>query len=268
MTRPDDSARFEPRETWQLPTAWIGRQVLVFDRLDSTNTQAMRLADDVAAEGVALLADEQVRGRGQHGRTWLAAPRSCVLLSVLLYPPAPLARPVILTAWAATAVCQVVRELTGRSPRIKWPNDVLVDGRKVCGILIEQSHTGRGPATVAGIGLNVTPSHDDFSAAELPEATSLTALGAAGLDTYTVTRRVLTALDDLYTRLREGDRVGLEGRWRAFLGLTGQTVEVELIDGTCAGRLVALGMEGVVVQQTNGAVRALLPESVLHIRQL
>lgn len=264
---PPDATSVATREVWELPTTWIGRQVLVFDQLDSTNTRALRLGDDPASEGIALLADEQVQGRGQHGRQWLAPPRSCVLLSVLLYPPAGLARPVILTAWAATAVCLVVHELTGQVPQIKWPNDVLVDGKKVCGILIEQSHTERGPATVAGIGLNVTQSRETFLAADLPDATSLTALGGVGLDTHGVARRLLASLDDLYTRLVDGDIAAVEGRWREFLGLTGQAVEVELLDAGCTGRVLAVGFEGIVVHETNGAFRALLPESVLHIRQ-
>ena len=86
--------------------------------------------------------------------SWLAAPGASVLLSVLLFPPPPLRRPSILTAWAAVAVCKIIQKLVGCAARIKWPNDILLGGRKVCGILIEQ---GRG--TVAGIGLNVRQSN-------------------------------------------------------------------------------------------------------------
>ena len=127
-----------PRDIWHFDTRRLGRCVLVFDRLDSTSNVAAALAGSADGDGLAVLADEQTGGRGQHGRTWTCPAGSGVLLSVLLFPPAPLRRAAILTAWAAVSVCETVLELTGLEARIKWPNDVLVRGRKVCGILIEQ----------------------------------------------------------------------------------------------------------------------------------
>src|SRR5262249_54044911 len=84
------SALSQPREEWTLDTRRLGRRVLVFDRLDSTNNLAANLADDPSNDGLAILADEQTAGRGQHGRTWLAASGQSVLLSVILSPPAQL----------------------------------------------------------------------------------------------------------------------------------------------------------------------------------
>jgi BirA family biotin operon repressor/biotin-[acetyl-CoA-carboxylase] ligase len=146
-----------PREEWRLDTLHLGRRVLVFHRLDSTNSRAALLAEDRANTGVAVLAEAQTSGRGQHGHTWLCQPGAGVLLSLLLFPPPALRRPAILTAWAAVSVCELVFQAAGLQARIKWPNDVLVRGRKVCGILIEQA---RG--TVVGIGLNVNQSAEDF----------------------------------------------------------------------------------------------------------
>src|SRR5260370_31766746 len=139
-----------PREEWHLSTVHIGRRVLVYDRVDSTNSVAASLAGDPANAGVVVLANEQTAGRGQYGRHWECPSRAGVLLSVLLFPPPLLNRPAILTAWAAVSVCETVRQITGLPARIKWPNDVLLRGKKVFGILIEQ-----GLATVAGTGLTV-----------------------------------------------------------------------------------------------------------------
>ena len=144
---------FAACETWILNTRRLARRVLVFDRIDSTNSRLMELAGQPESDGLAFLADEQSAGRGQHGRRWLAPPRSSVLLSILLYPDEAINRPALLTAWAAVCVADVFRRLSGIAPTIKWPNDVLVRGRKVCGILIEQSRQGKTPATVVGIGL-------------------------------------------------------------------------------------------------------------------
>lgn len=257
---------FAVRQVWELGNRHVGRRVLVFDRIDSTNTRALELAGQPDSDGLALLADEQVAGRGQHGRVWQAPPRSSVLLSVLLYPPEHLNRPALLTAWAAVSVCDVVQAMTGAQPRIKWPNDVLLNERKVCGILIEQSRQGSRTATVAGIGLNVNQREADFAAAGLSEATSLAAMGAAGHDTHAVARRLLEALDAEYGRLAEGDRGTLEARWQRWLDLLGKDVIVEGTDGLHEGRLLECALDGLVLQRADGSIARLLPEAVLHLR--
>src|SRR5215467_12906817 len=104
----------------------IGRRVLLYDRVESTNSLALELAGDPTSDGLVLVTREQTAGRGQHGRTWLSPAGSSALLSAILFPPPPLRRPAILTAWAAVSVCQTVRETTGLEPRIKWPNDVFL----------------------------------------------------------------------------------------------------------------------------------------------
>ncbi len=249
----------EPRETWELPLRRLGRHVLVFQRLDSTNNVAAELADDPSSEGLAVLAEEQTAGRGQHGRTWLAAPSSSVLLSLVLFPPPNLRRPAILTAWAAVAVCTLIQKSIGRQARIKWPNDVYLAGKKVCGILIEQ---GRG--TVVGIGLNVQQRPEDFARADLPEATSLGIHAPGPLETADIARCLLEQLDSDYDLLRNGDLNTLEALWKWHLGLLGRTVRVECPDRTLEGRLLELGFDGVQLQTGEGML-CLPPERVQHI---
>jgi BirA family biotin operon repressor/biotin-[acetyl-CoA-carboxylase] ligase len=256
---------FPIRELWHLETRRLGRRVLVFDRVDSTNSLAPSFAGEADADGLALLADEQSAGRGQHGRTWLAPPRSSVLLSVLLYPPGHLCRPAVLTAWAAVAVCEVVRRLTGLDPCIKWPNDVLVHGKKICGILIEQSQHGGAPATVAGLGLNVAQSADQLLAAGLPLATSLKVCGWAPADTHAAARLLLMLLDEGYDRLCQGDQKALETRWNQHIGLLGQDVTAECADGVRRGRLLEMAFDGILLDQPDNGPVMLAPEMILHL---
>jgi BirA family biotin operon repressor/biotin-[acetyl-CoA-carboxylase] ligase len=251
-------------EVWHLDTRRLGRQVLVFERVESTNDVAAALAGD-RGEGVVVLADEQSAGRGQYGRSWLAPPRSSVLLSVLLMPPPPLSRPAVLTAWAAVAVCSVVEDLVGLAPRIKWPNDVLLQGRKVCGILIEQGGGARQPATVAGIGLNVGQGAAELLAAGLPEATSLSQCTARPLATHTVARQLICRLDEDYDRLCGGDLAGLEECWRRYLDLLGRSVRAECHGGTYNGRLRELSFAGLALERVGTAPLLLQPETVLHL---
>lgn len=250
-----------PTQEWTLPTRRLGRRVLVFDRVESTNDVAAALAED----GLAVLADEQTRGRGQYGRTWQAAPRSSVLLSVLLFPPPPLRRPALLTAWATVAVCTTVRELIGTSARIKWPNDVLLRERKVCGILLETADSPNGPQCVVGIGLNLSQTAADFAAGGLPQATSLGQFRSEPLDTHEVARHLLRRLDDDYHRLCRGDSATLEANWRHHLDLLGQLVRAECADGDRYGRLVGLSLEGVELERPGATRLRLQPEQVKHL---
>ncbi len=249
-----------PREEWHLPVHRLGRRVLVYDRLDSTNSRAAQLAVDPANDGVAVLAEEQTAGRGQHGRDWLAAPGASVLLSLLLFPAPPLRRPSILTAWAAVAVCRTIQKLVGSAARIKWPNDILLGGRKVCGILIEQ---GRG--TVAGIGLNVRQSEQDFHDAGLLEATSLSSQATQPLDTAAVARQLIAQLDEDFNDLLGGNLTALEASWQKHLGLVGQEVRLECLDGWHAGRLLEVGLARLLLETSPGNRLSLAPESVLHL---
>ncbi len=257
----------QPRDVWDFPNRSVGRKVLGFDRVDSTNNLAATLAGQPESDGLALLADEQTAGRGQHGRTWVAPARSSVLLSVLLFPPPELRRPVLLTAWAAVAVCEIVRETTGIQPRIKWPNDVFLRGRKGCGILIEQSQQGSAQAVVAGIGLNVTQTEEQLAAAGLPLATSLQAAGAAHADRDDVARALLARLNEEYEQLCRGERVVLEACWKWHLGLLGRDVYAECADGVRQGRLLEMGFDGIVVDSSHSGTVVLPPEAILHLER-
>jgi BirA family transcriptional regulator, biotin operon repressor / biotin---[acetyl-CoA-carboxylase] ligase len=250
----------QPREEWHLDTRRLGRRVYVYERTDSTNDRAAELAGDPAHDGVAVLADEQTAGRGQYGRTWLAAPRESVLLSVLLLPPPPLRRPAVLTAWAAVSVCTLVHEAVGLPARIKWPNDVLLRDRKVCGILIEQA-----AGTVVGIGLNVRQSAAQFARAGLPLATSLAQFTATPLDTHALAKQLLRRLDEGYDRLCRGELATLEAGWKVHLGLLGKQVAAECRDGIHQGRLRELTFDAVELERPGAPPLVLPPERVQHL---
>jgi BirA family biotin operon repressor/biotin-[acetyl-CoA-carboxylase] ligase len=249
----------KPREEWHLETARLGRRVLVFDQLDSTNTFALGLADDPANEGVVILADEQTSGRGQHGRSWSCPAGSGVLMSVLLFPCPTLRRPAVLTAWTAVSVCELVASAAGLEPAIKWPNDVLVDGRKLCGILIEQT---RG--AVVGIGLNVNQPAECF-VGPLGQGTSLALLTGSQRDTHEVARQLVRIMDAEYVQLTGGNLESLQDRWRLRLGLQGEMVVVETAAGCTRGRLEGLSLDRVGIESSDGSPRSWAPEAVLHL---
>jgi BirA family biotin operon repressor/biotin-[acetyl-CoA-carboxylase] ligase len=234
--------------------------VLHFASLDSTNTFALTHAGDPANDGLAILADEQTAGRGQHGRSWACPGGSGVLLSLLLFPPPALRRPAILTAWAAVSVCELILEQTGLQAKIKWPNDVLIQGRKVCGILIEQAG-----GTVVGIGLNVNQPAEHFAQAGLTQAASLAVFQNQQRDCRQVARRLIERLDGEYDVMCGGDLAALEGCWKSLIGLLGQQVVVETTSGVQQGRLCDVTFEAVEIVSATGATLRFAPESVKHL---
>lgn len=258
-----------PRKTLSFDTLHVGRRVLVYDSVDSTNTRAAELArSEPDADGDVLIADQQTAGRGQYGRVWQSRVGSSLLMSVVLRPPVELRRPVILTAWAAVAVADAVLALSGAQAGIKWPNDLLVRGKKVCGILIEQIGTGSELTTIAGIGLNLNQTAAEFAQANLPSATSLGILSGKPIDPQTAIETVIRKLDFEYARLLAGERVAVEADWKWRVGLLGRQVRIEHRDGELTeGRLRDMAFDGLEVETPDGYVRVVAPESVSHICQ-
>jgi BirA family biotin operon repressor/biotin-[acetyl-CoA-carboxylase] ligase len=251
-----------PREEWHFQTDRIGRRVLVFDQVESTNTLAAELAaSDQSIDGLVIIAEHQTAGRGRFGRVWQARPGCSLLMSVVLTPPVELRRASILTAWAAVAVGEAILDLTGLQARIKWPNDLLIRGKKVCGILIEQSR-----AVIVGIGLNLNQTAADFEAAGLPDATSLVILGGQDSPRRAAAAAAARHLDREYQRLLGGERIAVEADWKWRTGLLGRHVLVELTDGgTMAGRMMDMSFDGLEIDTGGGRLQRIIPESVGHV---
>ena len=241
----------------------IGQQIHFFRELSSTNDLAAEWGVDRRHHGTVIVADQQSAGRGQHGRVWQASPGSSLLCSVIVVPPPQLLRPVILTAWVAVSLRSLVHDLVGIPARIKWPNDLLVHGKKLSGILIEQ----RG-ATIVGFGVNLTQSATDFADAGLPEATSLQILGGQRYDREDVLDRLLSALDQSYAGLLKGDYASLEQDWNDGVGMVGHDVRIEAYDGSVIlGRLRELTFQGLTLEDELGT-RVVAPETVRQLMLL
>jgi BirA family transcriptional regulator, biotin operon repressor / biotin---[acetyl-CoA-carboxylase] ligase len=259
-------SRASPIE-WTLDTRHLGRRALVYPQLDSTNSLALSLGNEPANHGLVVLAHEQTAGRGQYGRTWQAPAGSSVLMTVLLFPPPPLRRPAVLTAWAAVAVSEVILQITGLEAKIKWPNDVYLEGKKVCGILIEQRNGGAELtlATAVGIGLNVRQPASFFEQAGLTLGGSLLSVAGREFDHDVVARQLIRRLDDDYARLADGDFGTLEAIWKQRLQLLGREVTVETGTARHHGRLRAVTFDAVELEAGQLQPLRLTPEAVRQI---
>jgi BirA family transcriptional regulator, biotin operon repressor / biotin---[acetyl-CoA-carboxylase] ligase len=264
----DEQQKLDSHSSFRIPHSSFVKRILEFDIVSSTNSIALDLADDPANHGLVVLTREQTAGRGQYGRSWMAPAGSSVLLSILLFPPPALRRPALLTAWAAVSVCDLCRQLTGLHPRIKWPNDVLIQDRKVCGILIEQRAAGPDKVSaVVGIGLNVNQNAAVFAEAGLAEAASLAVFTNHQIDCRCVAEDLLQGLDREYQHLAQGDLGSLESRWKQYFGLCGLPVSVTGVKETIEGRLVDLSFAGLELE-VQGETICLQPEAVRQVTRV
>lgn len=154
---------------------WRGQGDVIFHaETGSTNDDARQLARAGAAHGTVVLADAQRHGRGRRGTAWVSSPQRNLLCSVVLRPPIPLEKWPRLTHACALAICESLQSVSDLPPpQIKWPNDVYLSGRKVCGILVESAMDPQGGFAVAGVGVNLNLTEDDFPADLRATATSV-----------------------------------------------------------------------------------------------
>jgi BirA family transcriptional regulator, biotin operon repressor / biotin---[acetyl-CoA-carboxylase] ligase len=224
-----------------------------------TSTNDIALSQSL---GTVVMADEQIAGRGQFGRSWQAPPGTAIQLSLTIDPPAEFRRPVILTAWVAVAVAETIHQFAEIHPRIKWPNDVLLRDCKVAGILIEQK-----TLTVVGVGMNVNQSAAQFAAAGLPDAGSLASICGKRFDREEIARRLVLNLDAQYSGLLESGGSSLEARWAELVGLVHHPVTAERRDGSLVhGRVLELNFDRVLLKDDAGKIIELVPEAVRHLR--
>lgn len=167
VSAPDVMDAAELKSIWK--PKWVGCEILYFDSIDSTNTKAQELAEKGYPSGTLVVADKQVAGKGRRGRNW-ESPSGCgIFMTLMLKPDINPNNASMLTLVSALAVAKALADITGKDAKIKWPNDIVIDGRKVCGILTEMSaQFDYINNIVIGIGINVNNS-------SFPEEISATA---------------------------------------------------------------------------------------------
>jgi BirA family biotin operon repressor/biotin-[acetyl-CoA-carboxylase] ligase len=232
-------------------TRVIGRDIRVFQQTTSTNDVVEKLARDGVKEGVVVFAEAQTRGRGRLGRTWLSPARKGLWFSVLLRPPLRPGAITQVTIAAATALVRAIRRHTGLVAEIKWPNDVLVQGRKVAGVLTELSaELDRVHHVVLGIGVDVNVAAGEFPAELRRTATSLQIETKQPVDRAALAVEVLRALDDDYQRLRRGEFGAVAAEWERACSTLGRDVLIRVGDREVRGRAESLDPDGALLVRT------------------
>jgi BirA family biotin operon repressor/biotin-[acetyl-CoA-carboxylase] ligase len=245
----------------------IGRHIIHYFRTDSTNGVALKLAAEGAEHGTVVVAEEQTAGRGRLGRVWFSEKSSGIYTSIILRPPlAPSAAPV-LTLMAGLAAQKAVSAITGLAVDIRWPNDLLMNGKKVCGILTEMSaEVDRLHVVVLGIGINVNHS---LMPTELENiATSLRMEAHRGISRVQVIVTLLREIERHYQLLLKSGNKAITERWEAASTFAhGKRVRVVTATGEALATTTGVESSGALkIQFDDGRAESLVAGEVVEVK--
>ncbi|ETT53244.1 BirA family transcriptional regulator, biotin operon repressor / biotin-[acetyl-CoA-carboxylase] ligase [Paenibacillus sp. CF095] len=242
-----------------LNTTVFGRKAVLLTSTLSTQGDVLKLAEKGQAEGAVVIAEEQTGGRGRFGRQWFSPPGKGIWMSVLLRPDLPLQHTPQLTLLTGVAVCRAVRACSGADAGIKWPNDLLIDGRKVCGILLEstvEDHEVR--YCIAGIGVDVNFDPEDYPEDLTTIATSLKMETGQSVDRTKLTAAILTELEQLYYLYQKEGFGVISALWEALSVSMNREITVTNPHGVIEGKAIGLDPSGALIVEKHDGEHTLI----------
>ncbi|MEI6194010.1 MAG: biotin--[acetyl-CoA-carboxylase] ligase [Verrucomicrobiota bacterium] len=232
-------------------TKVIGRDIQVFEETTSTNDVMEKLARDGVKEGAVVFAESQTKGRGRLGRKWISPERKGLWFSVLLRPDLRPQEATQLTVASATALRRAIAAETGLQPEIKWPNDILIDGKKVAGILTELSaEVDRVKHIILGMGVDVNQDASELPLELRKTATSLKIERGEMISRAELAVAILRALDEDYARICGGKFTAVADEWESHCATIGKNVTVLIGDRKIRGRAESLDDDGALLVRT------------------
>jgi len=232
-------------------TEVVGRDIRLFERTTSTNDVIEKLARDGVKEGAVVFAESQSKGRGRLGRNWISPARKGLWFSVLLRPDLRPQETTQLTVAAATALRRAIHDQTGLRPEIKWPNDILIHGRKTAGILTELSaELDHVKYVILGIGVDVNQSASELPAELRKGVTSLKIELGKPVSRPELATAILRELDQDYARVCVGQFAAVADEWEEHCTTIGRNVAIHIGDRRVQGRAESLDEDGALLLRT------------------
>ncbi len=251
--RPDRVAAEEIQN--ELETESFGRNIRYEPVAKSTQILAHQWARAGAVEGSLVIADEQQEGKGRLGRTWHSPPRTGIWMSLILRPSIPLQQASHLTLLASVGVCMAIRKQTNLPITIKWPNDLLLHGKKVCGILTElRGDQDRINYVILGMGLNVNQTEEDFPVDLREIATSLAVEGGKKYSRANLIAQIMQELEEYYRLYLKGGFDPIREKWESLSNLMGKSITARTPQTTVVGIAERLHSDGSLLVRSGGEV--------------
>ncbi|MGX2960208.1 biotin--[acetyl-CoA-carboxylase] ligase [Peribacillus sp. JNUCC 23] len=231
-----------------LQTTTFGQNIHYEESVDSTQKIANRLANGGAAEGTIVIAEEQTLGKGRLSRNWHSPKFTGIWMSLILRPKIPFHEAPQLTLLAAVAVAQAIEDVTDLSPEIKWPNDLLIKGKKMTGILTElQAESDRIHSVIVGIGVNVNQKLSDFPEELQNTATSLFIESGKSISRSTLIQQILRNMEKLYSTYLKHGFNPVKLLWESYAVSLGKELKATTVNETIIGKALGITDSGVLL---------------------
>lgn len=227
----------------------FGKKIYAFESIDSTSKCARTLAGDMTPEGTVIIADHQTAGRGRLGRLWIANPGENLTFSLVLRPGIAAEGLNLLPLLTAVAVTQAITKFAKLKPECKWPNDLLLDGKKVGGILLESTQQQNGlDFVIAGIGINVNQVSFPLEIAD--RATSLRCAAGKTIEREGLLRCILEHFEQLYLAARSDELRSIPQIWLSHAPMIGRLIDVTSNGSVLTGRALGIAPDGGLILET------------------
>ena len=250
--------------SYGLKTELVGKLILSYETVASTNDVAYDLAKKGSSEGTVIVSEGQTRGKGRLGRSWTSPKGKGIYLSIILRPTHPPQTIPKLTLFVALSAARAIRTVAGLTAQMRWPNDLLLDGKKVSGVLTEMSaEQDRVHFVIVGIGINVNADADSLP----PEATSLKIEKGEAISRVSLVRSLLEEFDTLYKSFREGKSDEAMEECRKLSAVLGTHVTVEQVNGRKEGYALDIDEEGaLLLRRDDGLTERILSGDLVKLR--
>lgn len=248
-----------------LKTATYGRNVTYYETCSTTQTIAHDDAQNGAPDGTLIIAEEQIAGKGRLARPWSSVARKGIWMSLIIRPSLMPQQAPQMTLVAAVAIVRAIEEVVKIEATIKWPNDIMIKGKKITGILTElQSDPDRVKAIIIGIGMNINHDKDDFPEEIQPIATSLKLESGETIDRSRLISEILGFLE-LYTHMYEKHGFGpIKLLWEGYSNTAGKRIKAVMLNETIEGVALGISEDGLLeVKRDDGTIRGIYSADII-----
>lgn len=262
ISTPDRLLPFEIQD--RLNTKILGKKIYYYDLIDSTMDMAMNLALEGESEGTVVCAEGQIKGRGRLGRNWSSPKYKGIYLSLILRPDLLPNQAPLLTLLTAVSICQAINKITSIFSSIKWPNDILINNKKVGGILTElNAEQDRINFVVVGVGINVNTPKSFLP----PNASSLSYEAKKKFSRIDLVRQILREIEYFYFLFKEEGIFPIIKKWREFSNLTGERVKVICHKEELEGEVLDIDSDGgLMLREDSGLIKKIMAGDVVKVR--
>jgi len=255
--------------TSNLKTKIIGKQAYYFDSIDSTQNQALKMAQDVANDGTVIVAAKQTGGKGRDGRKWIS-PKGGIWISIILHPKFDISITTLFPIASSLALSLAIEKTFSIKPELKWPNDLTINGKKVAGMLVDVSlESNRIENLVLGVGINF-----DVNAKQIEKALKGTTnfYGVSSLSDQKqnikpiqLVQTFLLELEKIYQALNKKQTKKIISEWTSRSSTIGKNVELNTVDSKIKGKAIKIDDDGALIVSENNKIHKVIAGDIIHL---